>query len=403
MRPADRPFGPEKRGYVGAGAVCPHCQGDADFVGQRPHDVFSLNGTLRHRRAYYHCHACGRGHCPDDADLGLDGHWGPSLAPVVTLLGSLAPFATASDLLRRVNGLRYGTSTCRRLTEAVGAELQAQHAQGRAVPVPVPPAWDFSLPDRDGRKFGGTVAYAGLDAFAVPTRAAGGIDWKMLYVGLLYDPPKKQTLYLADYDFERLAGLLRAYAVRLGVGKAETLVALTDGGNGLERVLRQAVSGAVVCVLDWWHLSEKLHELGRLLHEPDAGAARAWAKARETTLWEQGGQALVGELDRLGCPEGASAEAQEKWRTLRAHVWKNRHRTDYPSYRSKGWDVGSGPTEAGCKILGQRVKAGGMRWLQGCSSEVATLKALYASGMGLWDAFWTQRQPGRGSFSARRN
>jgi len=37
---------------------------------------------------------------------------------------------------------------------------------------------------------------------------------------------------------------------------------LTDGGNGLERVLRTGVSSAVACVLDWWHLSEKLHDLG---------------------------------------------------------------------------------------------------------------------------------------------
>jgi hypothetical protein len=215
-----------------------------------------------------------------------------------------------------------------------------------------------------------------MDAFAVPNRAQGGGDGKMLYVGLLYDPSKEHTLYLADYDFERLAGLMRAYAVSLGIGQAETLVALTDGGNGLGRVLHQAVSGAVVCVLDWWHLSEKLHEVGRLWHEPDTGAARAWAEARAATLWEQGGEALAEELDRLRCPAGASAEAREKWRTLRAHVWKNRHRTDYPTYRAKGWDVGSGPTEAGCKVIGQRVKGGGMRWLQGNSLGVATLKAL---------------------------
>lgn len=372
-------------------------------MGYRPHDVFTLHGALRHRRAYYHCDSCRQGHCPADLDLGLDGHWSPTLAPIVTLLGSLTPFATAGDLLRQLTGLRYSAATCRRLTERVGAELQAQHARDAAVPLSRPPDWDFALPDRDGQKFSGTVAYAGLDAFAVPTRGAGGVDWKMLYVGLLYDPTKEHTLYLVDYDFEQLAGVLRRYAVTLGVGRAETLVALTDGGNGLERVLRQGVSDAVVLVLDWWHLSEKLHELGRLLHEQDTGAARAWAKARETTLWEQGGKALVAELDRLGLPAEASPAAAEKWSAVRDHVWKNRHRTDYPTYRARGWDVGSGPTEAGCKVIGQRVKGTGMRWLQGSSLEVATLKALYASGMGLWEAFWQHRQPGHGCQTDRRN
>jgi hypothetical protein len=307
----------------------------------------------------------------------------------------LVPFATASDLLRQLLGLRFSTSTCRRVTERVGADLLAQHQRQQVAPPPRLPDWDFTLPERDGQRFPGTVGYVGLDAFAVPTRGVGGVDWKMLYVGVLYDPPKEHTLYLVDYDFERLAGLLRQYAVALRFGRAERVVALTDGGNGLERVLRQGVSDAVTCVLGWWHLSEKLHALGGLLHEQDKGAATAWAKAREDTLWEQGGTALVAELDRLGCPSGASPAAAEKWAEVRNHIDKNAHRTAYPEYRGRGWDVGSGPTEAGCKVVGQRVKGTGMRWLQGNSLEVASLKALYASGMGLWEAFWTNRRPGR--------
>src|SRR5262249_62198937 len=139
------------------------------------------------------------------------------------------------------------------------------------------------------------------------------------------------------YDFERLAGLLRAYAASVGVGRAETLVALTDGGNGLERVLRQGVSGAVVCVLDWWHLSEKVHELGRLLHEPDAGAARAWAEARETTLWEQGGQGLAEEMGRLGCPAGASAGARGEGGAVGGNPWGERDRARHPRASARGW------------------------------------------------------------------
>jgi hypothetical protein len=101
----------------------------------------------------------------------------------------------------------------------------------------------------------------------------------------------------------------------------------------------------------------------------------------------------VKERDRLGCPAGAKAEAREKWERSRAQLGEKRHRTACPAYRAKGWDVGSGPPEAGCKLLGQRVKGAGLRWSQGCSLAVATRKALDASGRGLWDAFWRQRQP----------
>ena len=215
----------------------------------------------------------------------------------------------------------------------------------------------------------------------------------MLYVGLLYDPGQTHPLYLVDYDLEALADALRRSMIALGAGQAETVVALTDGGHGLERVLHQGVSGAVVFVWDWWHVSEKLYNLGNMIHDQEACAATAWAKARETTLWDQGGAALVAELDRLGGPEEATPVVQAKWAEVRNHVWKNRHRTAYPEYRAKGWDVGSGPTEAGCKVVAGRVKGTGMRWEQERSVEVASLKALYASAMGLWEAFWHQRQP----------
>jgi hypothetical protein len=306
------------------------------------------------------------------------------------LLGAVAPSARAADILRQVTGLRFAPETCRRRTEAVGAQLHRQQ-QARAVLPPRQPAGDFRLPERDGQRPPGTVAYVGMDAFAVPTRGKGRADRKMLYVGLPYDPGKDHTLYPVDHDSEQLAGALRRSAVGFGVGRAETLVALTDGGNGLERVLRQGVSGAVVCTLDWWHVSGKLHEVGGLLPGGDAGAAAAWVRARETTLGDQGGTALVGELDRLGCPPGAAAAAQAKWAEVRNHLERNRHRTAYPGYRGRGWDVGSGPVEAGCKLLGGRVKGTGMRWVQAASVGVAALKALYASGMGLWHAFWSNR------------
>jgi hypothetical protein len=103
-------------------------------------------------------------------------------------------------------------------------------------------------------------------------------------------------------------------------------------------------------------------------------------------------------LDRLVGPGEATA-ATGKWPEVREHVWENRHRTRYPEYRERGRDVGSGPTEAGRKVIGQRVKGCGMRREKTASLEVAALKALYASGLGLWDAFWKQRQPSHGCSS----
>ena len=313
----------------------------------------------------------------------------------MALAGTLAPFGQAADVLRRLAGLQVSASTCRRVTQAAGGRLRQQYADGGVVVPGRPPRWDFSLPDRDGQSFPGTVAYLGLDAFAVATRPAQkgqGVEWRMLYVGLLYDPRKQHTVYVTDFDFEAVAARLRGYAVAFGLARAAVQVAITDGGNGLERVLRQNVSDALQFVLDYWHEAQRLHKLAALLYPADGGRAAAWAERARGILWEQGGQALLRHLRAVRLPAGAGAEAAEELRRRIEHYAENGHRADYPGYRAKGWDVGSGPTEAGCKVLQGRLKGAGMRWQVSGSEQVAVLKALYASGEGLWDAFWAQPQ-----------
>lgn len=313
---------------------------------------------------------------------------------MVALAGTLAPFKQGEDVLRRLAGLQVSASTCRRVTQAAGARLRQQEAGGVVLLPGRPARWDFSLPDRDGRSFPGTVAYLGLDAFAVATRPAKGrgVEWRMLYVGLLYDPRKEHTVYVTDYDFEAVAARLRGYAVAFGLAAAAVQVAITDGGNGLERVLRQNVSGALQFVLDYWHEAERLHKFAALWHAGDGTAAAAWAARAKSILWEGGGAALLRHLRDLRLPAEADPGLAEELRRRIDYYEANAHRADYPGCRAKGWDVGSGPTEAGCKVLQGRLKGTGMRWGVAGSEQVGALKALYASGEGLWDAFWAQPQ-----------
>ena len=347
-------------------------------------------------RAYYHCRHCGQGHCPLDARLGLDGsRQSPTLRRLLALAGSQVPFRQAAELARQLGGIRLSAATTRRRTEAAGDRLRRQHQDGQPVrPAHVRP-WDLTLPRRDGRPFDGTVAYLGLDAFAVPTRGKEGaaIDWRMLYVGLLYSPDKEHTVYLADFDREQVARQMRLYAGVFGLGRARTLVAVTDGGNGLEGLVQRHFSEQVVFVLDFWHACEHGHGYAKLRY---GARAPVWAEHAVGVMRRQGGAALLELLQAEELPSVCGAEVSESLRKLCGYVSENVHRMAYPDYRERGWDIGSGPTEAGCKLLGGRLTGTGMRWEECPSSEVAALRALQASGEGLWEAFWDQRpQPKR--------
>lgn len=348
----------------------------------------TLHGEVHVCRAYYYCGRCHQGYVPYDEVLGLDAEISPGLMPLLCLAGTLLPFADASeDLLRRYAGARVSASTVLRCTEAAGERLRAQLKEGRMVqPTQAEPGWTAE------RKEEQPTAYVGVDAFSVPMQGPGATqaEHRMLYTALLYTPDKKHTRYLVDFELQTLAEQVRAQAGACGIQDVSELVAITDGGNGLEEALTSHLADNLPTVLDWYHAAEHLCDFAAALHPNDDSARSAWAREAKDILYERGGEALLEHLAAWELPPRASPLVREEFRKLVGYFENNRHRTDYPTYRLRGWDIGSGPTEAGCKIIGERLKRSGMRWVEEGAATVATLRALYVSGGKLWDGFWEQ-------------
>jgi hypothetical protein len=303
---------------------------------------------------------------------------------LVCLAGVLESFrAGADDILRRFSGVRLSAATTRRATQQAGERLaQEQQAGGIVVAQPAT-AWDFTVAEQAH-----TVAYLGLDAFSVPIQQCGGgkAESRMLYTAILYTPDKSHSHYLVDFDLDRLAGQMRLAASALGLGAADQVIAISDAGNGLEAALQRHFWEDLLCILDWYHASQHVHAYARSLYPQEAGQAQAWAKQAKDMLYEQGGTALVAYLRGLAVP--AEDGVADELRKLINYFADNEHRTDYPEYRRHGWDIGSGPTEAACKVVGARLKQSGMRWLAVGAAKVAPLRALYLSGPEVWDTYW---------------
>jgi hypothetical protein len=340
------------------------------------------------RRAYYYCGRCKQSYLPYDDVLGLTDEISPGLLPLVCLAGTLVPFAAAAeDVLQRFAGVRLSPSTVLRCTEGQGERLRAQLKEGRMVqPTQAEPKW--TTPPAAGQP----RAYVGLDAFRVPMQGvqASEAEHRMLYTALLYTPGKEHTRYLVDFELEALAEQVRAQARALGLEQVSDLIAITDGGNGLEEALQRHLAVTLTTILDWYHAAEHLCDFAKVWHATNEALRTQWQHQAKGILYEQGGEALLGYLHELVLPAGTSEVVQEELRKLIGYFENNRHRTAYPSYRQQGWDIGSGPTEAGCKIIGARLKGSGMRWVEAGAGTVAALRALYVSGGKVWDGFWSQ-------------
>lgn len=345
-------------------------------------------------RCYYHCRGCGRGHVPWDDLLGLGAATlTPAASEVASIAGVQTSFAqSAETTLQKLCGLRLSESTVERVTEAAGTRLAKLLHEKMTFGDDQPWIWQR---DAHGRR----CAYVGLDATGVRQQGAGGAkaEGRMAYVGMIYNPRSKhddqrpephQVRYLAGfYTLDTLGLQLRRQAAQVGWDEAEQQIALSDGGSGLEEFFRKNFPRAE-CILDFWHASDYLTELGLAMYPDDEPARQERVSVWCHQLKHAGGATTLNALKSIEL-NGCSAAARQAHADCLRYFQNHQHRMDYPRYLANGWQIGSGPVESACKtVVANRLKGGGMRWGEDGSDAVCHLRALYLSQPGQWEAFW---------------
>jgi len=356
--------------------------------------VDSLLGQLEIDRHYYHCRECRHGFCPRDRQLGLDKRLlSPAAREVVSITGIQTSFAQSSEVtLKKLCGLKISESTVERVTEDAGERLK--HLLESEVTFGENESWQWQ---RDAR--GKTCAYVSLDATGIRQQGPKGAkaDGRMAYVGMIYNvqsehdervPEPHSVRYLSGfYGLPELGRQLRRQAAQIGWDEAEQQVAVCDGGSGLEEFLRVHFPRAER-ILDFWHASEYLVELGQSFFADDEELRVKQVSAWCHQLKHEGGLRIVRMLQSFEVGERSPSQRAAHADCLR-YFQNHQHKMDYPRYVQNGWQIGSGPVESACKtVVGNRLKGSGMRWGEAGSDAVCHLRALYLSQPGQWEGFW---------------
>ena len=164
------------------------------------------------------------------------------------------------------------------------------------------------------------------------------------------------------------------------------VVLLIDGAEALAHMGRLCFPGATQ-IVDFYHALEHAGRvlvalLGRKDHPDYKTRLGRWAKRLLNDKVEQ----LIAQA-RAECAGKPQAVAVEK---ALGYFVNNVARMQYGTFRAKGFFIGSGVIEAGCKtVIGARCKQSGMFWSQPGAEHVLALRCILSSRR--LDAFWKDR------------
>lgn len=372
------------------------CGGQAEYQFRREGTLLTIVGQVSYRRAYYLCPACHQGHYPLDDKLGLrPGEMSAELESLAGMTGVQLPFGQGSDLFEALTLVALSDHSLAKASQAIGTEVQVQEQE-----------WITQSRDEDWLLEQDRLAerperlYGAIDAAKVHVRGDKEHPWRDIKVGAWFtttaEPPQTpaedwdiratEISYYCDILPARQFGdLTWATGCERQAQLAQELIFLGDGADWIWRLVEEYYPDAVQ-IVDWFHATEYIAPVANLAFSVD-DKRQAWIEQVRTLLWEGDLDAVIQAFAQFTRDRRAGEEAQKAV----TYFTNNRHRMRYPEYRAKGFQIGSGSIESGCKqIVTQRLKVAGAIWEIDNAVTVAKARAALLSGQ--WQTITARRE-----------
>ena len=162
---------------------------------------------------------------------------------------------------------------------------------------------------------------------------------------------------------------------------------MTDGAEWIRRQAMRQLPMLDAMLLDFFHFTEHVSTAARACFGEGSVQAKSWKGQLLGLALEQGPVEVLTRIQETLCT-ARSAGKRKALKGLQQYVAKRVEMMDYPTFRQKGFDIGSGPTEAFCKTLTARLKGSGMKWDKANAEAMMALAAI--DQCNLWKYYWGQ-------------
>jgi len=338
-------------------------------------------GVAPVQRHVYQSSRGGKTFCPLDRDARIVVSSTPKFAKMVShKYAEFGPARVTKDLAEN-HGRSVARCFVQDVTDAVAAVALAKQED-----------WEYALPEPEEMPPTITI---GMDGTCL-LMCEGG--WREAMVGTIgfYDAEgeRQHTIYLAATPEYGKATFLGRMEREIGRVKAvypqARYVGLADGAKGNWEFLGRHTEAQVI---DFWHAAEYLCDAGDALFARSPEGKRAWLESSCHRLKHEPGAArqLIKDLRRMAAQKGVSPDQEDVAAAITYFTNQGRAgRMDYPPLVAAKVPIGSGVTEAACKVLvKQRLCGSGMKWKEPGAAAVLSLRCLtYTTDR--WSQFWAR-------------
>src|SRR3954447_1718889 len=329
---------------------------------QTPYGVAPLE------RHVYQSSRGGKTYCPLDRNARIVVSSTPKFAKMVS--HKYAEFGSARVIkdLAENHGRVVARCFVQDVTDAVAAVALAKEED-----------WEYTLPELEEPTSTITI---GIDGTCLLMCEDG---WRETMVGTIgfYDAEgeRQQTIYLGatpQYGKATFLGRMEREIERVKASHPRArYVGLADGAKGNWEFLGRHTE---VQVIDFWHAAEYLSDAANVLFARNPEAKKPWLNAACHRLKHEPGAArqLIRDLKRLAAEKGAPLDQPEVEAAITYFSNQSKAgRMDYPPLVESKVPIGSGVTEAACKVLvKQRLGGSGMKWKGPGAAAVLRLRCL---------------------------
>lgn len=331
--------------------------------------------------------------CPVRERWGLRAHQqlSPALEDKLAYFGTVTPSYEMAAKLAAKLGYPVEDTTIRALVQRLGAKAEAQ-MQARLQQPP---------PEKQPARAPTPLAVLLLDGFQVRFRGPGWgrrktvqprVEWHEMKLGVFYRHEQavagargqlleKVMVGWQGEGFE-LGRRLHWEALRRGLGRARQVLTIADGAPWIWNVMSDRWAGAHQ-LLDFYHASQHLWALGEALHPKAEAARRVWVEARRHRLRHGHEVAVLAEIAALPRRRG---EAGNIIRREQNYFAGHAGRMNYQKLARRGWPIGSGAVESGCRTRQCRRKRPGQFWTKAGLRHLDALEE--ARDHHHWEQLW---------------